>query len=231
MLINSVTDFNVIISVLSIFILLCKGIMYICHIFHPLMSAVIHAALLALFAVSIHAQAASDMSDSDHPQPGAPWYITKSCGAPVRPSLRGYCQQAKASFAVAVLLCALFLAYLILSIYSLIPSRSPSSSRKSSNTESEVESGHQRPWEMAQVPPTPGTTGGLKSPMTPRTTAFHTLSGKMGGGAKGKGKGKGKGKEKAAEPLMRGADGKLPLRHHISMGDETYQATGEAVRN
>ncbi|KAL8905758.1 MAG: hypothetical protein Q9207_002427 [Kuettlingeria erythrocarpa] len=224
-----VTDFNVIISVLAIFILLCKGIMYICHIFHPLMSAVIHAALVALFAVSIHAQAASDMSDPDHPQPGAPWYITKSCGAPVRPSLRGYCQQAKASFAVTVLLCALFLAYLILSIYSLIPSRSPSSSRKSSDTESDVESGHQRPWEMAQVPPTPGTTGGLKSPMTPRTTAFNTLSGKMGGGAKGKGRGKGKGK--AAEPLMRGPDGKLPLRHHISMGDETYQATGEAVKN
>ena len=72
-------------------------------------------------------------------------------------------------------------------------------------------------------PATPGTTGGLKSPMTPRTTAFNTLSGKMGGG-KGKekkkgmmGKGKGKGKE-----VVRGPDGKVPLRHHISMGDEVY---------
>ncbi|KAL8946407.1 MAG: hypothetical protein Q9222_007192, partial [Ikaeria aurantiellina] len=92
---NSITDFNVVIAVLALFLLLCKGIMYICHIFYPLISTPIHAALIALFAVSIHAQAAPDMSDPDHPQPGAPWYITKSCGAPVKPSLKGYCQQAK----------------------------------------------------------------------------------------------------------------------------------------
>lgn len=123
---------------------------------------------------------------------------------------------------------ALFLTYLILSLYSLIPSRS---SKRS--IASDPESQEQRPWEMAQVPPTPGTTGGLKSPMTPRTTAFNTLSGKMGGagGAKGKGKFKGKGKDKGKEPV-RGPDGKLPLRHHISMGDETYQGpAGEAVQN
>lgn len=223
-----VTNFNVIISVLALFLLLCKGIMYICHIFYPLLSAIIHAALIALFAVSAHAQAASDMSDPEHPQPGAPWYITKSCGAPVKPKLKGYCQQAKASFAVTIILLALFLFYLALSVYSLIPSRS---SKRS--TTSDPESQEQRPWEMAQVPPTPGTTGGLKSPMTPRTTAFNTLSGKMGGagGAKGKGKFKGKGKDKGKEPV-RGPDGKLPLRHHISMGDETYQGPpGEAVRN
>ena len=71
---------------------------------------------------------------------------------------------------------------------------------------------------MAQVnpPPTAGTTGGLKSPMTPRTTAFNTLSGQMGKS----GKGKGKGKEKATAVRT---DGRLPLRHHISMGDETYK--------
>ncbi|KAI4171749.1 MAG: hypothetical protein LQ343_004000 [Gyalolechia ehrenbergii] len=227
-----VTNFNVIISVVALFVLLCKGIMYICHIFYPLLSVFIHAALIALFAVSAHAQAAPDMSDPEHPQPGAPWYITKSCGAPVRAKLKGYCEQAKGSFAVTIILLALFLTYFILSFYSLIPSRSSKLS-----TCSDTESQQQRPWEMAEVPPTPGTTGGLKSPMTPRTTAFNTLSGKMGGagGPKGKGKekvkekGKGKGKGKGKEPV-RGPDGKLPLRHHISMGDETYQSpAGEAV--
>ncbi|KAL8842644.1 MAG: hypothetical protein Q9170_000419 [Blastenia crenularia] len=220
-----VTNFNVVIAVLALFLLLCKGIMYICHVFQPILSAIIHAALIALYAVSIHAQAASDMSDPDHPQPGAPWYIAKSCGAPVKPSLQGYCKQAKGSFAVTVMLCALFLVYLILSLYSLIPSRSSKASIRS-DTESQ-----QRPWEMTQVPPTPGTTGGLKSPMTPRTTAFNTLSGKMGGAANGKGKAKGKGKGKEKEPVT-GPDGKLPLRHHISMGEETYQGpAGEAARD
>ncbi|CAO1597868.1 hypothetical protein XANCAGTX0491_001659 [Xanthoria calcicola] len=222
-----ITNYNVVISVVALFLLLCKAIMYICHVFYPLLSTPIHAALIALYAVSIHAQAASDTSDPRHPQPGAPWYITKGCGAPVKPSLQGYCKQAQASFAVTILLCALFFVYLVLSIWSLLAAASRLRNRKLSTASSaeDAEAQGQRPWEMAQVmpPATPGTTGGLKSPMTPRTTAFNTLSGKMGGG-KGKekkkgmmGKGKGKGKE-----VVRGPDGKVPLRHHISMGDEVY---------
>ncbi|KAL8871608.1 MAG: hypothetical protein Q9174_002598 [Haloplaca sp. 1 TL-2023] len=219
-----ITDFNVVISVLALFILLCKGIMYICKIFHPLISLIIHAILIALFAVSTHAQVAPDMLDPDHPQPGAPWYITRSCGDPVRESLRGYCQQAKASFAVTIILLFVFAVYTLLSFASLlgpICSRRFSKGGKSSDDDdAEAQSLQQRPWEMAQVnpPPTPGTTGGLKSPMTPRTTAFNTLSGQMGRGGKVKGKGKGKEKATAVRP-----DGRLPLRHHISMGDETYR--------
>lgn len=100
----SVTNYNVIISVLVVFLLLCKGIMWIMGLFYPLISLILHAILAALFAVSIHAQAAPDMSDPAHPQPGAPWYITKSCGPPVSPRLNGYCKQAKAAFAVSILL-------------------------------------------------------------------------------------------------------------------------------
>lgn len=35
----------------------------------------------------------------------------------------------------------------------------------------------ERQWEMVRIPDTPGTTGGLKSPMTPRTRAFNDLQG------------------------------------------------------
>lgn len=101
---RSVTYYNVVIAVLSVFLLLIKGIMFITHVFEPIVSAVLHAALIALYAVSLHAQAGSDMSDPKHPQPGAPWYITKSCGAPVSPSIKAYCQQAKGAFAVTILL-------------------------------------------------------------------------------------------------------------------------------
>lgn len=199
--------------------------MYICHIFHPLLSTPVHASLIAIYAISIHAQAAPDMSDPDHPQPGVPWYITKGCGAPVKPSLQGYCKQAQASFAVTILLCALFFVYFVLSVWSLLAGSALRTRNRKLSTASEedAEAQAQRPWEMAQVmpPATPGTTGGLKSPLTPRTTAFNTLSGKMGAGKEEKktkmGKGKGKGKE-----AVRGPDGKVPLRHHISMGDEVY---------
>lgn len=78
---------------------------------------------------------------------------------------------------------------------------------------------------MTEAPRTPGTAGGLKSPgipPTPRTMAFNTLTGI----------GKGKKKEKGVvRPGNSGADGgtagngnggRVQLRHHISMGDETY---------
>ena len=35
----------------------------------------------------------------------------------------------------------------------------------------------QHMWELQQLPRTPGTIGGMKSPMTPRTQAFNNLGG------------------------------------------------------
>ncbi|MCJ1271352.1 hypothetical protein MMC22_011252 [Lobaria immixta] len=209
-----VTYYNVIIAVLSVFLLLIKGIMFITHVFDPIVSAILHAALIAIYAVSLHAQAGSDMSDPKHPQPGAPWYITKSCGAPVDPKLKGYCQQAKGAFAVTVLLITLFLSYFILSLISLYPTAEHRASHSSRIPDTESLS-NSRPWEMTETPHTPGTAGGLKSPTTPRTTAFNILS------KNGKAPKKGKAPESGKEP-MRNGNGQLPLRHHISMGEEVY---------
>lgn len=39
----------------------------------------------------------------------------------------------------------------------------------------------QHMWELQQLPRTPGTAGGLKSPMTPTTRAFNALDGSNGG--------------------------------------------------
>lgn len=100
----STTDFNVITAVVSVFLLICKLIMTVCGIFHPLGSLFVHSGLIVVWAVSIRGQAGSDMSDPANPQPGAPWYITKSCGPPVSPSLIGYCKQAKAAFAVSIIM-------------------------------------------------------------------------------------------------------------------------------
>lgn len=101
---RSTTSFSVILAILTLFIQLTKGIMYICGVFYPLISLTVHAALTALWAVSVHAQAGSDMSDPDHPQPGPPWYITKSCGPPISAGNQGYCKQAKAAFAMGICL-------------------------------------------------------------------------------------------------------------------------------
>ncbi len=97
------TDWMVVVSVLSMFILLTKTTMYITHAFPPLLSTLVHGCLTIVWAMGIHNQAASDYSDPEHPSK-VPWYLTQSCGAPVTPSLRGYCGQAKASFAFSVLM-------------------------------------------------------------------------------------------------------------------------------
>ena len=100
----------------------------------------------------------------------------------------------------AMFLSALYTIYLLLTIISLYPNKSFRNSRSSKI--SDGESAHQ-PWEMMDAPRTPGTTGGLKSPTTPRTTAFNTLSGN------------------GKAPVRQGNQG-IPLRHHIGMGNETY---------
>jgi len=86
------------------FILIVKTTMYITHVFLPLVSLLVHALLLALYAVSVHGQSGSDMSDPRFPQPGAPWYITRSCAVANTGAVRGFCQQAKGAFAVAILM-------------------------------------------------------------------------------------------------------------------------------
>lgn len=160
------------------------------------------------------------MSDPAHPQPGAPWYITKSCGPPVSPSLIGYCKQAKAAFAVTILMwlvespiphyhlsnaipvsSTLFTIYLIVTAITLYPDKSFRSHRSSKI--SHREDGFQ-PYDMLEMPRTPGTAGGMKSPATPRTNAFNTLEGH-------------------GKPPVRQGNKGIPLRHHIGMGEETYQ--------
>lgn len=86
------------------FILLVKSVLFVMDIYYPLLSFLASGGVAALYAVSVHAQLSPDMTDPLHPQPGAPWYITKSCHVVFTQSNYGFCQQAKASFAVTVLM-------------------------------------------------------------------------------------------------------------------------------
>lgn len=100
----SLTNFNLVISVLSMFFMLVKAPMFILNVFYPPISIFVHTSLIALYAISLAYQASPDMMDPDRPQPGAPWYLTKSCSVANSRSNVAYCQQAKASFACTVLM-------------------------------------------------------------------------------------------------------------------------------
>ena len=81
------------------FILLVKVVVFVMHLFLPLLSVFVHGLMLALFAVSLRNQSTPDMSDPDNPSPGLPWYMTKGCSY-ATPSNKGFCMQARASFGV-----------------------------------------------------------------------------------------------------------------------------------
>lgn len=81
------------------------------HLFYPPVAVGIHASLIILYLVSAIYQGGSDTSDPTHSQPGAPWYIAKSCSVAYRKSNIPYCMQAKALFAVTVLMMYVALIY------------------------------------------------------------------------------------------------------------------------
>ena len=99
----SITNWNVVISVLSLFILLVESILFVVKLFYPLLSLIVHVILTALWAVSVYGQAGPDKADPERPS-STPWYLRKSCSVAREPSNVQYCQQAKATFAVTVLM-------------------------------------------------------------------------------------------------------------------------------
>lgn len=101
---SSLRNYNLVLGVLSVFMLLAKVPMHIVRALHPPLSAFVHGSMMALFIVAARFQAGSDMTDPRRPQPGAPWFITKNCNVAKYPSNIGYCQQAKALFAMTVII-------------------------------------------------------------------------------------------------------------------------------
>lgn len=81
------------------FILLVKAVLFIMHLFLPLLSLFVSGLMLALYAVSLRNQSAPDMSDPDNPSPGLPWYLSKGCQYATQAN-KGYCMQARGAFGV-----------------------------------------------------------------------------------------------------------------------------------
>lgn len=99
LIVGRLMQYNVVISVLSMFILLAKSTLYVLHGFLPIIGLLVSVAEIAIYAVSIHRQSGPDMTDPRHPSPGLPWYLSKGCSY-ATPGNWGYCMQARAIFGV-----------------------------------------------------------------------------------------------------------------------------------
>lgn len=186
---TSLTNYNLVISVLSMFLMLVKSIMYMVNVFPPILSVVVHTVLICLYTASVYYQASSDTSDPQHPQNGPPWYITKSCSVAHDKSNIGYCKQAKASFGATISILGIFLIYFGFAVWSCLPSKAhreevalerKERDEKYSRLEAmheEAKAAQAAEFGVGSLPPeTPGLQNGMH-PMTPRTTAFNKLGG------------------------------------------------------
>ena len=170
---------------LTVFIMLIKSIMYMLHVFPPILSAVVHTAVLILWIVSVDYQASSDTSDSEHPQHGAPWYITKNCNVAHNKNNVHYCVQAKAAFACSCAILGVFATYLGFALYSCFPNKQQKEEYAEKQrikaerwAEFETYQDDDRGKTNVARYPVPDTLGQQAlNPITPRTQAFNTLGG------------------------------------------------------
>ncbi|KAF9883151.1 hypothetical protein FE257_004036 [Aspergillus nanangensis] len=178
-----ITNFNLVISVLSTFFLIVKSPCHLLRIWYPVVSVIIHLGLMAIYIVSAVGQAGSDKSDPKHLQSGPPWYLTKQCNVAKDKDVVGYCQQAKALFAFTVVIIVLYCVEFALSIYNCIPTAEDRAEREERREEKRVmkeyedmilKSPSMIPMTPA-MPPDPMYSPQGMPAMTPRTLAFKKL--------------------------------------------------------
>ncbi|KAJ5221796.1 uncharacterized protein N7469_010683 [Penicillium citrinum] len=189
-----ITNYNLVIGVLSTFILIVKLPLHSMHIFFPPIAATVHGALFILYIVSARYQAGSDTSDPKHPQPGAPWYIAKSCSVAAHQTNIGYCKQAKSLFAITVIVIIIYAVEFGISVHSCFITEEEKAKvlelREEKRIEKEFEeevlkSPSMAPMSAGMIPRTPGFPpltvqpiarhGAPISPFTPRHLAFNRL--------------------------------------------------------
>ncbi|PWY80678.1 hypothetical protein BO70DRAFT_47733 [Aspergillus heteromorphus CBS 117.55] len=115
-----ITEYNLVLGILSLFVWIAKIPVHVLHMLTPPLSAFLHAGMIAVWCYSVRYQAGPDMSDPKHPQPGAPWYITKKCTvAAVREDIH-YCNQAKALFAFSIIMIFYYFTVLCVSLQNCV---------------------------------------------------------------------------------------------------------------
>lgn len=104
---SSLTNFNVAVSVISLFVLIAKMIAVIMHLWYPVVALFFNVALTALYTTSVYGQMGPDYADSNHPSPIA-WYIAKPCTAAANQSVQKSCRTAKGTYAATIIFLLVF---------------------------------------------------------------------------------------------------------------------------
>ncbi|CAI0650632.1 unnamed protein product [Colletotrichum noveboracense] len=178
---RTLTDFNVALSVITLFLLLTKLVFFIMKFWFPLLAVGINVAMVAMYTVSVYGQMGPDHADSRYPSNVA-WYISKSCSYAAPYRAEKSCMLAKGTFAVTVYMLFLFLCSLGIAVYVCLPNKfdkegAEDEEAAGSDGSSPVDPKEAREWEMRDMQKGPATPRMV--PYTPRTMAFHTLDRKL----------------------------------------------------
>jgi hypothetical protein len=173
---KTLTNFNVAISVLGLFILLVKLITLIMKVCYPVIALGINTSLVALWAVSVYGQAGPDYADPERPSP-VPWYLSKGCRYAEPYGMANSCYMAKGTLAVTVVMLAVMLANFAISVWAMLPSETQTG-RDDDDDDDEYDTRGKGPAtesknatvEMRHMMP-----ASPQPIFTPRTQAFHTL--------------------------------------------------------
>ncbi|PKS08209.1 hypothetical protein jhhlp_001056 [Lomentospora prolificans] len=165
---QSLTDFNVAISVIALFLLLTKLIAFIMKVWYPLLAVFINVAAVALWTTSVYGQIGPDFADPRYPSPVA-WYIRMGCDIAKPYNAVRLCMIAKGTLAVTVYMLFLYLMNLALAIHSMLPNELDKVEEEEEEEDSVVAKNNNVELKGMMSPATPGV------PYTPRTMAFRTL--------------------------------------------------------
>jgi len=154
--------------------------MFLLHIWYPILSTVVNAAITALWIVSMYGQMGPDHNDPGH-KSNIAWYISKSCKYAEASGGRNkhYCLLAKGTFATTVFMATIFFFNMLLGIWSLIPTAAQRMNDKipiddmQSKDSPASDKVSDKEWELKPVPKFKAATP--IQPYTPRTLAFNTL--------------------------------------------------------
>lgn len=179
---QTLTDFNVAISIISLFIFIAKLVLIIMRHWYPILSLSTHISLTVLYIVSMYGQMGPDHLDERYPSNIA-WYIRMSCDVAGKYGAEKYCQMAKGTFAATVYMFFVLLAWLGMSVWSMLPN--PANDVKDEDDEDEddeqsstSDNGREKGWELKGLRSPASPRSGM-TPFTPRTQAFHTLDGRL----------------------------------------------------
>lgn len=115
-------NYNVAISILSLFVLLVKMIAIIMKVYYPLFGTIVGLSLTVVYAIGIYGQAGPDYLDDRYPSP-SPWYLRKSCELGRRFGKYDECIMARGALACTVFLLTVYLLQTAFAIWAMIPDK------------------------------------------------------------------------------------------------------------